>query len=929
MIEKTFEFQERNSKLQNRWGFGIVVLMCSVLCLIIFSNIVSAEMTISGPDSVKRGNDSFTVIVNETVRPSESYYFGLIINPQTMTGDVCDRPPYIIDDFIYSKIPGQAWDAYYEPEQDKGEKFYELSPNNLSYPSNSTCWDVPWNGTHYMVELWADQYNTGDWYLTPDGIWHHDINIGLRYPDFSTSVKPGEYTFHVQKASAHRKPNLPKPVSPVRKIDFEDYKVNIVVGGFDFSFYDYSAYYSIPPELIPVNSAGKGEKVILNGTNFDSDAIYLWITGEGLPKCGTSLKVNNLPVNSNDPLIVGFTDRKNGTWEYKWDISETILEPGKYTIYASTINPDDLVTEFFNRPNECGSICKTREEGVCALLDCPTCTCLAPIIKKDFTITELTTNINSIDKVEPCCCPGYPCGFTSSLVNITLSGIFGDSRTPMQIWMFGNNQIYDKNYLFTDNFTTFLDADGSFQLDIYEYLLKPNGLDLCDLDNGEYYLLVQLPGQTNQSKQVFDVTLENSTFYKKISTLEPNTFLMSNLTKDNLYVVKSDPFFWTKAFPVLGPNSYTGKRAFDKLTTLLDEAWVRDRYVTTSFFLEPIRCKQDALSFIATPQEGYVPLTVQFTDQSTFNGTAYSWDFGDGLTSTEKNPQHIYNKSGIYDVTLTIEGTGTDGKQKNPLRKYNYIIVRDIPAKYYDPVADFTISKVANEPFSIQFIDQSYGATPLTSIWDFGDNSTSGEKSPKHQYASAGTYTVNLTVKDQYDKESTKTQDILVPSVSPPVPDFEFTINPNQMKQVQFTDKSQGEITSWKWTFGDGLGSSIQSPEHLYTTYGTFSVTLTVGNNAGSQSFTKEITLIDPKVSADFSWEDIGERTVRFLDNSKGLITEWTLEYGDGKVDQFTEAWDEVEHTYSQLGRYYAKLTVKNDYNKDSVTKQIDVLKRQ
>ena len=80
MIEKTFEFQERNSKLQNRWGFGIVVLMCSVLCLIIFSNIVSAEMTISGPDSVKRGNDSFTVIVNETVRPSESYYFGSIIN---------------------------------------------------------------------------------------------------------------------------------------------------------------------------------------------------------------------------------------------------------------------------------------------------------------------------------------------------------------------------------------------------------------------------------------------------------------------------------------------------------------------------------------------------------------------------------------------------------------------------------------------------------------------------------------------------------------------------------------------------------------------------------------------------------------------------------------------------------------------------------
>jgi PKD repeat protein len=42
--------------------------------------------------------------------------------------------------------------------------------------------------------------------------------------------------------------------------------------------------------------------------------------------------------------------------------------------------------------------------------------------------------------------------------------------------------------------------------------------------------------------------------------------------------------------------------------------------------------------------------------------------------------------------------------------------------KGYDPVANFTFVKVPNEPFAIQFIDQSFGSTPLTYQWSFGDN---------------------------------------------------------------------------------------------------------------------------------------------------------------------------------------------------------------
>jgi predicted phage baseplate assembly protein len=64
--------------------------------------------------------------------------------------------------------------------------------------------------------------------------------------------------------------------------------------------------------------------------------------------------------------------------------------------------------------------------------------------------------------------------------------------------------------------------------------------------------------------------------------------------------------------------------------------------------------------FRAKPVSGNPPLTVLFTDFSTGNITGWAWDFGDGTTSTEQNPSHIYRHSGQYTVTLTV--TGPEGK---------------------------------------------------------------------------------------------------------------------------------------------------------------------------------------------------------------------------------------------------------------------------
>jgi len=63
-------------------------------------------------------------------------------------------------------------------------------------------------------------------------------------------------------------------------------------------------------------------------------------------------------------------------------------------------------------------------------------------------------------------------------------------------------------------------------------------------------------------------------------------------------------------------------------------------------------------SFTVSPTSGDYPLLVAFSDTSTGEITEWSWDFGDGGTSTEQHPSHTYNIAGIYTVTLIVSNTG-------------------------------------------------------------------------------------------------------------------------------------------------------------------------------------------------------------------------------------------------------------------------------
>lgn len=150
-----------------------------------------------------------------------------------------------------------------------------------------------------------------------------------------------------------------------------------------------------------------------------------------------------------------------------------------------------------------------------------------------------------------------------------------------------------------------------------------------------------------------------------------------------------------------------------------------------------------AADFTASPKSGSAPLDVQFTSVCTGTIDSYSWDFGDGGTSAQPSPSHIYAADGTYSVVLTVAGSeGSDTEIK-----VAFISVGS--ASGGDTVtADFVGSPNAGTaPLTVEFTDTSTPAGEILSwSWEFGDGTSSSEQNPSHEYASVGTYAVSLTV---------------------------------------------------------------------------------------------------------------------------------------------------------------------------------------
>ena len=218
------------------------------------------------------------------------------------------------------------------------------------------------------------------------------------------------------------------------------------------------------------------------------------------------------------------------------------------------------------------------------------------------------------------------------------------------------------------------------------------------------------------------------------------------------------------------------------------------------------------------------------------------------VNCTDSKTFSISPNSGYY-----IQDVVVDGISVGSLPSYTFSDVtgnHTITANFAvcTPVnAGFTANPMnGSVPFAVQFTDQSTGS-PTTWQWNFGDGSANSSlPNPSHTYTIAGTYTVTLTASKTTlgcSSTSTKTMPgyiIANPPCTPVAANFigSPTSGPVPLN-VQFTDLSTGNPTSWAWNFGDGSPiSNTQNPLHQYTTPGPFSISLNVSNGCSSQTRT-------------------------------------------------------------------------------------------
>ncbi|GEM_PF-789751 len=241
------------------------------------------------------------------------------------------------------------------------------------------------------------------------------------------------------------------------------------------------------------------------------------------------------------------------------------------------------------------------------------------------------------------------------------------------------------------------------------------------------------------------------------------------------------------------------------------------------------------------------------------------------------------------------------------------------------PSADFTADPTSGcAPLTVNFTDASSGEITSWS-WDFGDGSTSGAQNPSHQYTTAGTYTVALTVTGPGGSD-TKTKTDYITVYAPITADFSGTPTSGDAPlTVNFTDASSGDVTTWSWDFGDGGTSSTQNPSHQYTTAGTYTVSMTASNSCDSDTKTKTdyITVTEPSGNppvADFSASPTSGTApllVTFTDQSTNNPTGWNWDFGDGA----TSGEQNPQHEYTSAGSYTVSLTASNADGSDTETK--------
>jgi gliding motility-associated-like protein len=253
---------------------------------------------------------------------------------------------------------------------------------------------------------------------------------------------------------------------------------------------------------------------------------------------------------------------------------------------------------------------------------------------------------------------------------------------------------------------------------------------------------------------------------------------------------------------------------------------ITDQYGCTDISTKPqyIKIASPVALFAASDTFGTCPpLIVQFTNNSQ-NQASWSWDFGDGNTSTAQSPSHFYNVAGVYFAKLTVTSPG------------GCTAVKTQRIEVKGPSGTFIYAALTGcSPLNVNFTATTQSAASF--IWDFNDGNTlvTTDSVLSHIYTIPGVYVPKMILKDiaGCTVAITGPDTIKVNGVQALfTPDTLIRCNNGN---VSFANNSQSNdvITGYLWDFGDGTTSTDFEPVHFYAAQGMYYPSLTVTTQTG------------------------------------------------------------------------------------------------
>ena len=341
--------------------------------------------------------------------------------------------------------------------------------------------------------------------------------------------------------------------------------------------------------------------------------------------------------------------------------------------------------------------------------------------------------------------------------------------------------------------------------------------------------------------------------------------------------------------------------------------------------------QSDVIDFTATPLLGDAPLTVQFTNLTTTQELdTYLWLFGDGTTSTDANPTHVY-QSGSNDglgYTASLQVSNSVTLSPGGIKTRNGYITASIPTV----TALFTyITSSGPGPVTVGFRNESSttSQTPptLTYLWNFGDSNSSILESPSdHNYANTGSFTASLQATGSYGIASKYTQSFFIPAPTL-VAAFTYTTSsgPGPITGAfasTTTYNGNGDVgnLTYKWIFGDGYSSSLNPASHFYSNTGSYTSSLQVTESLygiTSTSPTQSFYVPAPTLTVGFTFttsSDSAPSTTTFLNttvydgNGGGANLTYLWDLGSGSLSASTIIPN--PQSYTVAGNYTASLQV-------------------